>query len=59
MLAAFEESTAVTHTSFGVRLMTEGSHDVHVHNALGKIIIDRNINPEHFFSAPEEVMLRL
>ncbi|PWA47784.1 hypothetical protein CTI12_AA496780 [Artemisia annua] len=45
---AFEESTAVTHTSFGVRLVTEESHDVQVKNALGKIIIDSNINPEHF-----------
>ncbi|XP_008675087.1 clathrin heavy chain 1 [Zea mays] len=28
--------------------MSEGSQDVHVHNALGKIIIDSNNNPEHF-----------
>jgi len=26
----------------------EGSRDVHVHNALGKIIIDSNSNPVHF-----------
>ncbi|GAB2294911.1 hypothetical protein Dimus_029102 [Dionaea muscipula] len=31
-------------------LMSEGSIDVHVHNALGKIIIDNNNNPEHFLT---------
>lgn len=30
--------------------MSEGSQDVHVHNALGKIIIDTNHNPEHFLT---------
>ena len=30
--------------------MSEGSQDVHVHNALGKIIIDSNNNPEHFLT---------
>ena len=30
--------------------MSEGSHDPHVHNALGKIIIDSNNNPEHFLT---------
>ena len=27
-----------------------GSHDPHVHNALGKIIVDSNNNPEHFLT---------
>ncbi|XP_027073276.1 clathrin heavy chain 1-like isoform X3 [Coffea arabica] len=31
-------------------LVSEGSQDVHVHNALGKIIIDSNNNPEHFLT---------
>ena len=30
--------------------MSEGSQDPHVHNALGKIIIDTNNNPEHFLT---------
>ena len=30
--------------------MSEGSQDVHVHNALGMIIIDSNNNPEHFLT---------
>lgn len=30
--------------------MSEGSQDVHVHNALGKIMIDSNNNPEHFLT---------
>ena len=30
--------------------MSEGSQDVHVHNALGQIIIDSNNNPEHFLT---------
>jgi len=30
--------------------VSEGSQDVHVHNALGKIIIDSNNNPEHFLT---------
>lgn len=29
-------------------LVSEGSRDVDVHNALGKIIIDNNNNPQHF-----------
>uniref|UniRef100_A0A803M3V8 Clathrin heavy chain n=1 Tax=Chenopodium quinoa TaxID=63459 RepID=A0A803M3V8_CHEQI len=29
---------------------SEGSQDVHVHNALGKIIIESNNNPEHFLT---------
>ncbi|CDY27997.1 BnaC05g43990D [Brassica napus] len=33
-------------THFLEHLVTEGSQDVHVHNALGKIIIDSNNNPE-------------
>ncbi|KAL0708360.1 hypothetical protein Bca4012_074786 [Brassica carinata] len=33
-------------TQFLEHLVTEGSQDVHVHNALGKIIIDSNNNPE-------------
>jgi len=30
--------------------VSEGSQEVHVHNALGKIIIDSNNNPEHFLT---------
>ena len=30
--------------------MQEGSADSHVHNALGKIAIDANNNPEHFLT---------
>ena len=30
--------------------MDAGSHDPHVHNALGKIIVDSNNNPEHFLT---------
>jgi len=30
--------------------VSEGSQDVHVHNALGKIIIDSNNNPENFLT---------
>ena len=30
--------------------MSEGSQDVHVHNALGKIIIDSNNNPKQFLN---------
>ncbi|CAL5353166.1 unnamed protein product [Camellia sinensis] len=37
-------------TQFLEHLVSEGSHDVHVHNALGKIIIDSNNNPEHFLT---------
>lgn len=37
-------------TQFLEHLVSEGSQDVHVHNALGKIIIDRNNNPEHFLT---------
>jgi clathrin heavy chain len=32
-------------------LVSEGSQDVHVHNALGKIILDSNNNPEHFLTS--------
>ncbi|KAJ0021343.1 hypothetical protein Pint_32516 [Pistacia integerrima] len=35
-------------TQFLEHLVSEGSQDVHVHNALGKIIIDSNNDPEHF-----------
>ncbi|CAO2817070.1 unnamed protein product [Amaranthus hypochondriacus] len=35
-------------TQFLKHLVSEGSQDVHVHNALGKIIIESNNNPEHF-----------
>ena len=35
-------------TQFLEHLVSEGSQDVHVHNSLGKIIIDSNNNPEHF-----------
>ncbi|KAI8566825.1 hypothetical protein RHMOL_Rhmol02G0072300 [Rhododendron molle] len=31
-------------------LVSEGSQDVHVHNALGKVVIDSNNNPEHFLT---------
>jgi clathrin heavy chain len=31
-------------------LINEGSTDPHVHNALGKIIIEANNNPEHFLN---------
>lgn len=31
-------------------LVSEGSHDPAVHNALGKIIVDSNNNPEHFLT---------
>ncbi|GBG80598.1 hypothetical protein CBR_g31057 [Chara braunii] len=37
-------------TQFLEHLVSEGSTDVHVHNALGKIIIDTNNNPEHFLT---------
>ena len=32
------------------QLVNDGIQDVHVHNALGKIIIDNNENPEHFLT---------
>ncbi|KAL5133760.1 Clathrin heavy chain 1 [Glycine soja] len=35
-------------TQFLEHLVSEGIQDVHVHNALGKIIIDSNNNSEHF-----------
>ncbi|CAJ2653424.1 unnamed protein product [Trifolium pratense] len=38
-------------TQFLEHLVSEGSQDVHVHNALGKIIIDSNNNPEHFLTS--------
>ncbi|GAX80055.1 hypothetical protein CEUSTIGMA_g7494.t1 [Chlamydomonas eustigma] len=37
-------------TPFLEHLISEGSVDPHVHNALGKIIIDTNNNPEHFLT---------
>ncbi|KAL5985732.1 hypothetical protein ACLOJK_027719 [Asimina triloba] len=37
-------------TQFLEHLVNEGSQDVHAHNALGKIIIDSNNNPEHFLT---------
>ncbi|XP_071927132.1 clathrin heavy chain 1-like [Coffea arabica] len=37
-------------TQFLEHLVSEGSQDVYVHNALGKIIIDSNNNPEHFLT---------
>jgi clathrin heavy chain len=37
-------------TTFLDHLVSEGSTDPHVHNALGKIIIDSNNNPEHFLT---------
>ncbi|KAI8566828.1 hypothetical protein RHMOL_Rhmol02G0072600 [Rhododendron molle] len=37
-------------TQFLEHLGSEGSQDIHVHNALGKIIIDSNNNPEHFLT---------
>lgn len=37
-------------TPFLEHLISEGSTDPHVHNALGKIIIDSNNNPEHFLT---------
>ncbi|KAL4388443.1 hypothetical protein GQ457_09G030600 [Hibiscus cannabinus] len=40
----FQKSTPFTNTVLGAPC------DVHVHNALGKIIIDSNNNPEHFLT---------
>uniref|UniRef100_A0A383W0X8 Clathrin heavy chain n=1 Tax=Tetradesmus obliquus TaxID=3088 RepID=A0A383W0X8_TETOB len=37
-------------TPFLEHLIREGSQDSHVHDALGKIIIDTNNNPEHFLT---------
>lgn len=37
-------------TPFLEHLIGEGSTDPHVHNALGKVIIDTNNNPEHFLT---------
>ncbi|KAF3449316.1 hypothetical protein FNV43_RR10044 [Rhamnella rubrinervis] len=37
-------------TEFLEQLVREGSQDVHLHNALGKIKIDSNNNPEHFLT---------
>ena len=31
-------------------LVSEGSQDPHVHNAMGKIMVDSNNNPEHFLT---------
>jgi len=32
------------------QLIGEGSQDPHVHDALGKIVVDTNNNPEHFMA---------
>ena len=37
-------------TPFLEHLISEGSTDPHVHDALGKIVIDTNNNPEHFLN---------
>jgi len=37
-------------SQFLEHLVGEGSTDPHVHNALGKIIVDSNNNPEHFLT---------
>lgn len=37
-------------SSFLEHLVTEGSQDPQVHNALGKILVDSNSNPEHFLN---------
>lgn len=37
-------------TQFLEHLVSEGSKDVHVHNALGQIIIYKKNNPEHFLT---------
>lgn len=37
-------------SAFLEHLVNEGSTDVHVHNALGKIIVDSNNNPDHFLT---------
>ena len=37
-------------SAFLEQLVQEGSADSHVHNALGKITIDANNNPEHFLT---------
>jgi len=37
-------------TPFLEHLINEGSTDVHVHNAIAKVIIDTNNNPEHFLT---------
>ncbi|KAF3448094.1 hypothetical protein FNV43_RR08802 [Rhamnella rubrinervis] len=42
-----QESSSPTHP-FLEQLVIEGSEDVHVHSALGKIIIDSKKNPKHF-----------
>lgn len=36
--------------SFLEQLVSEGSRDPQVHNALGKIVVDANNNPEHFLT---------
>lgn len=37
-------------SGFLEHLVNEGSTDVHVHNALGKIIVDSNNSPDHFLT---------
>ncbi|PWZ23102.1 Clathrin heavy chain 1 [Zea mays] len=44
-----KEPPMFAHSILGA-LVSEGSQDVHVHNALSKIIIDNNNNPEHFLT---------
>jgi clathrin heavy chain len=44
-----QEPPTFAHSILGA-LVSEGSQDVHVHNALSKIIIDSNNNPEHFLT---------
>ncbi|KAK2435708.1 clathrin heavy chain [Trifolium repens] len=55
VVAAFAErrefdKVLVYSKQFLEHLVSEGSQDVHVHNALGKIILDSN-NPEHFLTS--------
>ena len=40
-------------TPFLEHLVSEGSTDSNVHNALGMILIDSNSNPEHFLTTNE------
>jgi clathrin heavy chain len=40
-------------TPFLEHLVSEGSVDANVHNALGMILIDSNSNPEHFLATNE------
>ncbi|CAG9465968.1 unnamed protein product [Pedinophyceae sp. YPF-701] len=51
LVAVFEERYKLKQLlPFLEHLVNEGSTDVHVHNALGKIMIETNNNPEHFIS---------